>query len=60
MGLLKHTNTTLDRTIIVHVILYGCKTWSLTLRAEGRQRVLANTVLRKLFGPKRKVTTIIK
>ena len=33
------------------VVLYGCETWSLTLREERRLRVFENRVLRKLFGP---------
>jgi hypothetical protein len=33
--------------------LYGCETWSLTLREEQRLRVLENRVLRRIFGPKR-------
>jgi hypothetical protein len=33
--------------------LYGCETWSLTLREEHRLRVFENRVLRKMFGPKR-------
>jgi hypothetical protein len=35
------------------VVLYRCKTWSLTLREEQRLRVFENRVLRKIFGPKR-------
>jgi hypothetical protein len=35
------------RTIILPVVMYGCETWSLTLRA------FANRVLRRIFGPKR-------
>jgi len=31
----KTINTTLHRTTILHVVLYGCKTWSLTLTVEG-------------------------
>jgi hypothetical protein len=38
---------------LVKQILYGCETWSLTLREEGRLRVFENTVLRRIFGPKR-------
>jgi hypothetical protein len=34
-------------------VLYGCETWSLTLREEHRLRVFENMVLRKIFGPKR-------
>jgi hypothetical protein len=41
------------KTIILPVILYGCKTWSLTLREEHRLRVFGNKVLRRIFGPKR-------
>jgi hypothetical protein len=35
------------------VVLYGCDTWSLTLRQEHRLRVFENRVLRRIFGPKR-------
>jgi hypothetical protein len=35
------------------VVLYGCETWSLTLREEHRLRVFENRMLRKIFGPKR-------
>jgi hypothetical protein len=34
------------------VVLYGCETWSLTLREEHRLRVFENNVLRKVFGSK--------
>jgi hypothetical protein len=39
------------------VVLYGCGTWSLTLREEGRLRVFENRVLRGLFWSKRGVET---
>ena len=45
------------RTIILHVVLYGCETWSLTLREERRLRVFENRVLRRVFGPKRDEVT---
>jgi hypothetical protein len=35
------------------VVLYGCETWSLSLREEHRLRVFENRVLRRIFGPKR-------
>ena len=35
------------------VVLYGCVTWSLTLREECRLRVFENRILRRIFGPKR-------
>jgi hypothetical protein len=34
-------------------VLYGCETWSLTLREEHRRRVFENRVLRRIFGPER-------
>ena len=40
-------------TIILLVVLYGCETWSLTLREERRLRLFENRVLRRVFGPKR-------
>ena len=45
------------RTIILPVVLYGCKTWTLTLREERRLRVFLNRVLRRVFGPKRDEVT---
>ena len=47
------------RTIILPVVLYGCETWSLTLREERRLRVFGNRVLRRIrvFGPKRDEVT---
>jgi hypothetical protein len=41
----------IDRTTIFPVALYGCETWSLTLREERRLRVFENRVLRRIFGP---------
>jgi hypothetical protein len=35
------------------VVVYGCETWSLTLRKEHKLRVFENKVQRKMFGPKR-------
>jgi hypothetical protein len=37
--------------------LYGCETWSLTLREEHRLRVLENRVLKGIFGPKKDEVT---
>jgi hypothetical protein len=39
------------------VVLYGCETWSLTLREEHILRVFENRVLRIIFGPKRDEVT---
>jgi hypothetical protein len=37
--------------------LYGCETWSLTLREAHRLRVFENKVLRRIFRPKRDEAT---
>jgi hypothetical protein len=34
-------------------VLYGCETWSLSLREEHKLSAFENRVLRKTFGPKR-------
>jgi hypothetical protein len=49
----KNTEIKIYRTITLPVVLYGCETWSLTLREEHRLRVFENRVLRRIFGPKR-------
>jgi hypothetical protein len=43
--------------IILPIVLYGCETWSLTLKEERRLRVLKNRVLRRIFGSKRDEVT---
>jgi len=53
----KNIKITIHRTIILTVVLYGCETWSLTLREERKLRVFENRVLRRLFGPKRDEVT---
>jgi hypothetical protein len=42
----------IHKTLILPVVLYGCETWSLTLREGHRLRVFENRVLRRIFGPK--------
>ena len=49
----KYLKIKIHRTIILPVVLYGCETWSLSLREERRLRVFENRVLRRIFGPKR-------
>jgi len=39
------------------VVLYGCETWSLTLREERKVGVFENMVLRRIFGPRRDEVT---
>ena len=54
----KNLKIKIYRTIIWPLVLYGCETWSVILREDGRLRVFENRVLRRIFGPKReKVTT---
>jgi hypothetical protein len=53
----KNLKIRIYRTIIMPVVLYGCETWSLTLREERRLRVFENRVLRRVFGPKRDEVT---
>jgi hypothetical protein len=48
----KNVKIRIYKTIILPVVLYGCETWSLTLREEYRLRVFKNRVLR-IFAPKR-------
>jgi hypothetical protein len=45
------------KTIILPVVLYGCETWSLTLREQQRLRVFENRVLRRIFRLKRDAVT---
>jgi len=49
----KNLKIKIYRTIILPVVLYGCETWSLTLREERRLRVFENRVLRRVFVSKR-------
>jgi hypothetical protein len=53
----KNVKIRIYKTIILPVVLYGCDTWSLTLREEQRLRVFENRVLRRIFGPKRDEVT---
>jgi hypothetical protein len=53
----KNLKIRIYKTIILPVVLYGCETWSLTLREEHRLRVFENKVLRRIFGPKRDEVT---
>ena len=46
----KNLKIKIYKTIILPVVLYGCETWSLTLREDSRVRVFEN---RQIFGPKR-------
>ena len=49
----KNLKIKIYRNVILHVVLYGCETWSLTLTEERRLRGFENRVLRRIFGPLR-------
>ena len=49
----KNLKIKIYKTAIFPVVLYGCETWSPTLREESRLRVFENRILRRIFGPKR-------
>jgi hypothetical protein len=58
VGYIKHSEdvnieTKIWRIVILHVVLYGCESWPLTLREEQRLRLFENRVLREIFGPER-------
>jgi len=53
----KNLKIKIYRTIILPVVLYGCETWSLTLREERKLRVFEDLVLRRIFGPRRDEVT---
>jgi len=48
----KNLKIKIYKTIILLVVLYGCETWSLTLREECRLNVFEKWVLRRIFGPR--------
>jgi hypothetical protein len=49
----KNTKIKIYRPVILHVVLYGCEIWFVTLREECRLRKSENRVLRRIFGPNR-------
>ncbi|KAJ4428908.1 hypothetical protein ANN_25902 [Periplaneta americana] len=53
----KNLKVRIYKTVILPVVLFGCETWTLTLREEHRLRVFENKVLRKIFGAKRDEVT---
>jgi hypothetical protein len=53
----KNVKIKIYKTIILPVFLYGCETWSLTLREERRLTVFEKRALRRLFGPNRDEVT---
>ncbi|KAJ4447933.1 hypothetical protein ANN_09942 [Periplaneta americana] len=53
----KNLKVRIYKTVILPVVLYGCETWTITLREEHRLKVFENKVLRKIFGAKRNEVT---
>jgi len=53
----KNLKIKIYRTINLPVVLYGCETWSLTLREERKLRLFENRVLRRIFGTRRDEVT---
>jgi hypothetical protein len=49
----RNVKITIYKTVLLPVVLYGCETWSLTLREVHRLRVFKNRVLRGILGSKR-------
>jgi len=53
----KNLKIKIYRNVILPVVLYGCETWSLTLREERKLRVFEDMMLRRIFGPRREEVT---
>ena len=53
----KNIKIKIYRTITLPLVLYGCETWSLTLKEECSLRMSENRVLRRIFGPKKDKVT---
>ena len=53
----KNLKIEIYRNIILPVVLYGCETWSLTLREIRKLRVFDNMVLRRIFGHRKDEVT---
>jgi hypothetical protein len=49
----KNLKIRIYKIIILPVVIYGCETWSLTLREEHRLGVFENRVLRRIVETKR-------
>jgi hypothetical protein len=57
MNFIQTVKIRIYKAIFFAFVLYGCETWSLTLREEYRLRLFENRVLSKFFGPKRDEVT---
>jgi hypothetical protein len=50
---LKNVRNRIYKTIILPVVLYGCETWSVSLREEHRLKVIENRAPRRILAPKK-------
>jgi hypothetical protein len=53
----ENIKTRIYKTKILPFVLYGCETWSLTLRKEHRLRVFEKKALSRISGPRRDEVT---
>jgi len=53
----KNLKIKIYKIIILPIVLYGCETWSLTLREERKLRVFEDMVLTRIFGPRTEEVT---
>ena len=53
----KNVNNKTYRTTILPIVLYGCETWSFTLKEESRLRVFENSMQKRIFGRSRAEVT---
>jgi len=57
MSVYKNIKNTIQRIIILPVLLFCCETWFLTLRMEQRLSFFESRILGKIFGPERDEVT---
>jgi hypothetical protein len=53
----KNIKIKIYRITILPAVLYGCETWSFTMREERKLNMYENRVFRRIFGPKRDEVT---
>jgi hypothetical protein len=53
----KNIKIKIYRTVILPFVFHECETWSITFREERRLRLFENSVLRRIYGPKRDEVT---
>ena len=52
-GMIANKHILIGSNSYENVLLYGCESWSLTIREERRLRVFENRILRLIFGSER-------